>query len=141
MRRAALLLACLLILVGCNSPTPEPTPKRSPLEDALWKEWSGIEGEWPNVREQIRKAAVDYLKAQDAGVSIAGTSIQKYDTNCYLVWVDCGQSRIERFVVKLYVTDAGEMYWKAEPYDFYMKPGYKLPGRAVADSNPDKESP
>jgi YD repeat-containing protein len=130
MRRLVMPLLCLFMLAGCSlpagsstSPTPTPTPK-SPLETALEDEIDGDTGETAEGRMQIRRAVMDYVAAHYPESKVAGISTLKYDDNSYLVCVDIPngeQQHIERLVVKLYISDEGESYWKAGPFDAYLE--------------------
>lgn len=141
-RRRAALLICLITLTGCGSepPAPKPPPK-TPLEIGLETEMNGDAGDTGEGHLQIRQAAANLIKANQPEAEVEGIAIrkQRYDYNFYVAWVavsDRGKRQTEVLAVRLFVKDSGETYWKAEPYEAYLK---TAPNRIPCEKPTDGE--
>lgn len=121
------LLICLGILTGCGAEPPTPTsPPKTPLEIGLETEMSGDSGDTGEGHLQIRQAAANLIKANQPEAEVEGIAIRKQrdDDNFYVAWVavsDRGKPQTEVLAVRLFLKESGETYWKAEPYETYLK--------------------
>jgi hypothetical protein len=141
-----LLIASFLLCQGCrNSPTPtqaqgnantqQPTPtpeESSPQEEAAYLERRTQRRDTAESRLHVRQAVVDYVRAHMPQWKVNGVSLVSYTGNLYLAGVDASANRRQQsvnLVVRFYVADSGDAYWKAEPLDSNL-------AKAIAELKP-----
>lgn len=103
--------------VKVTSVTPTPTPdspqRRAALDEGITQDFDD-----PDHRLAARDAAAAYVRKHFPTWDVKGVSALAYTGNCYITGVDVSASTERKtvtLVVRLFVTDRGDTYWKAEP--------------------------
>ncbi|MFY9619269.1 MAG: hypothetical protein WAM70_18470 [Pyrinomonadaceae bacterium] len=113
MRRARFyFLTTLVLFAGCSNNSTPSDPLSKGIEQQLQAQ---DKGDALKSRMQVRRAALNHVKAHYSGWVVQGVSIYAAAGNDYLVGVDVisGSDRQTVSVgVELFVQDNGEKYWK-----------------------------
>lgn len=96
-------------------PTPSPSPQTPQEKSAQSEKETQNEDSFEN-RAKARQAVVDYVKNSMPGQTIDGISLLSYTGNLYVASVDLSSAKKPQAIsllVRMYVKDNGETYWKA----------------------------
>lgn len=118
---------CGAIACGCSrsgnknaniaTATPTPSPRSSEYSAAFNEDMAEGYADTDN-RMEARKAAADYARAAFPSLTVRGVAAVAYTGNLYIVGVDLSSDKEHKTVTvvsRLFITDSGETYWKAEP--------------------------
>jgi hypothetical protein len=166
MRRLCTVLSLVVFAFACNGrpeetkapseareakqPEKELTSEEKAVQEEMFKEefefLSGLED-----RMQARQAIKSYIKELFPRSNITGIALLSYGRTLYEAGVDLsssGQRRTLNLVVRLYVADSGESYWRVEPMSpdvaqslsSYSFQKYKAKYKAEKSRNEELES-
>lgn len=98
------------------SPKPSPSPP-TPQQLSAEEEKEAQEEEDSDNRIKAREAVVEYVKNNLPKQKIEGVSLLSYAGNLYVASVDLSENEKHRtisLIVRMYVKENGETYWKAD---------------------------
>jgi hypothetical protein len=121
----------LFVALGCSDSRPDAesantaTPKASPTSSPRSAQYSAafdeeIAQDVDDIDNRIeaRKAAADYARTTLPSFEVRGVAAVAYTGNLYIVSVDLTWDKEHKTVTvvsRLFITESGETYWKAEP--------------------------
>lgn len=127
------LLLCVALLCACSRPatesanaasatanpsaSPTSSPRSSQYSAALDEEIAQDIDDAAN-RVEARRAATDYARATFPSWEVRGVAAVAYTGNLYIVSVELSsgkESKTITLVSRLFITDEGDTYWKADP--------------------------